>query len=73
MMIWITLVAVILIGGAVWTAAIMKRSGAYGQRDGDNSGPVQHHPYALNPIIWVYVAAFVVFLGVIVVVWMSGR
>jgi hypothetical protein len=72
-MVWIILSAAVLIGGAVWTASIMKQSGNLGQKDADNSQSVQHHPYALNPIIWLYVAAFVVFSGIIIAVWIYGR
>ncbi|OES43760.1 hypothetical protein [Domibacillus iocasae] len=72
-MIWMILSAAVLIGGGLWTAAIMKRSGAFGRKDTDNPEPVQQHPYGLNPIIWLYIAAFVVFLGIIIIVWMKGR
>jgi protein-S-isoprenylcysteine O-methyltransferase Ste14 len=73
MEVWILLSAAVLLGGLLWTARIMKRSGIFGNKDTANSEQVGQHPYGLNPIIWLYVALFVVFLGIVAIVWAQGR
>lgn len=70
---WILLSAAVLLGGLLWTAGIMKRSGIFGPKDTANSEQVRQHPYGLNPIIWLFVALFVVFLGIVAIVWAQGR
>ncbi|WP_309086979.1 hypothetical protein [Domibacillus sp.] len=70
---WILLSAAVLLGGLLWTARLMKRSGAFGIRDTANSKPVRQHPYGLNPVIWLFITMFVIFLGIIAIVWLQGR
>lgn len=70
---WILLSAAVLLGGLLWTAGVMKRSGAFGNKDTANSEQVRQHPYRLNPVIWLFIALFIVFLGIIAIVWVQER
>ncbi|OMP66218.1 hypothetical protein [Domibacillus epiphyticus] len=68
-----TIAAIVLLAlSIIGTLVVMRRTAAGKEKD-ELSGPVRRHPYALNPVIWMYIAAGVAFLAIILIVWFGGR
>lgn len=66
--------SIILLAVAIFgTVAAMRRASAGKVKDENLGVLVRSHPYTLNPIFWTYVAAIVIFAGIILIVWLRGR
>ncbi|OLN22363.1 hypothetical protein BTO30_09885 [Domibacillus antri] len=66
-------VSILLLAASIFATMMVMRRASAGKEKDELGQPVRRHPYALNPVIWTYVAAAVVFLGIIIMVWMRGR
>lgn len=62
---FITVVLIICIIGFISVKKWNKATVVVNGQDNQNSGPIEEHPFTLNPIIWISLVA-VFFIGIVI-------